>query len=133
MLDHRGTARPICQMEYATRQTILPPRIMKQIYKPKKKQNKWNRRFSQIHPTLIPTRASLPEEENALAKCGAFCKYLSAGRGFPGEYVYHCSAPGNRHIILFPVYKSSRRRNENDPLFKKCLILLNISSSKSVK
>ena len=50
-------------------------------------------------PDADPDPASLPEEENALAKCGTFCKYLSAGRGFPGEYVYHCNVPGNRHII----------------------------------
>ena len=50
-------------------------------------------------PDADPDPASLPEEKNALAKCGAFCKYLNAGRGFPGEYVYYCSAPGNRHII----------------------------------
>ena len=55
--------------------------------------------FFSDSPDVDPAPASLPEEENTLAKYGALWKYLSAGRGFPGEYVYHCSAPGNRHII----------------------------------
>lgn len=37
--------------------------------------------------------------DGPLAKCGLFCKYYRCGRGFPGEYVDYCSAPGNEHII----------------------------------
>ena len=40
----------------------------------------------------------LPEENNPEAKC-VFCKHLRSGKGYPGEYVYYCSAPGNEHII----------------------------------
>lgn len=41
----------------------------------------------------------LPEENNPEAKCAAFCKHLRSGKGYPGEYVDYCSAPGNEHII----------------------------------
>jgi hypothetical protein len=40
-----------------------------------------------------------PEDNSPLAKCGEFCRYLHSGKGYPGEYVYHCTAPGNEHII----------------------------------
>ena len=40
----------------------------------------------------------LPEENNPEAKC-AFCKHLRSGKGYPGEYVDYCSAPGNEHTI----------------------------------
>ena len=32
-------------------------------------------------------------------KCREFCKHYSSGKGFPGEYVDYCAAPGNEHII----------------------------------
>jgi hypothetical protein len=39
------------------------------------------------------------DDGSPLCKCGPFCKYLKHGKGFPGEYVYHCTAPDNEHII----------------------------------
>ena len=38
-------------------------------------------------------------EPDPFAKCGEFCKHSKSGRGYPGEYVFHCAAPGNEHII----------------------------------
>jgi hypothetical protein len=38
-------------------------------------------------------------EPDPFAKCGEYCKHLKSGKGHPGEYVYHCAAPGNEHII----------------------------------
>ena len=44
--------------------------------------------------------AQAPEDEpDPFAKCVPFCKHLNHGKGFPSEYVYHCAAPGNEHII----------------------------------
>lgn len=44
-----------------------------------------------------------PEEEretdDPFSSCGAFCKYLKSGKGYPGEYVYYCCAKGNEHVI----------------------------------
>lgn len=37
--------------------------------------------------------------DDPFAACGAFCKHLKSGRGYPGEYVYYCCAEGNMHII----------------------------------
>ena len=34
-----------------------------------------------------------------LAGCGEFCKHLKSDKGFPGEYVYYCTALGNEHVI----------------------------------
>ena len=39
------------------------------------------------------------DEPDTFANCGPFCKHMVSGRGYPGEYVYNCSAPGNEHII----------------------------------
>ena len=40
-----------------------------------------------------------PDQSDPFAKCGEYCKHLKSGRGFPGEYLYNCAAPGNEHII----------------------------------
>lgn len=37
-------------------------------------------------------------EPSPLDDCG-FCKHLRHGKGYPGEYVYNCSAVGNEHIL----------------------------------
>ena len=39
------------------------------------------------------------DEPDPFAKCGPFCKHSKSGKGYPGEYVYRCAAPGNEHII----------------------------------
>lgn len=38
-------------------------------------------------------------DETPFSECGEFCKYFKSGKGYPGEYVYHCCAKGNEHII----------------------------------
>ena len=44
--------------------------------------------------------AMAPDDEpDPFAKCRPYCKHLNSGKGFPGEYVYSCAAPGNEHII----------------------------------
>ena len=44
--------------------------------------------------------AQAPDDQpDPFAKCGPFCKHSKGGKGHPGEYVYHCAAPGNEHII----------------------------------
>ena len=44
--------------------------------------------------------AQAPDDEpDPFANCGPYCKHLKSGRGFPGEYLYNCTAPGNEHII----------------------------------
>ena len=44
--------------------------------------------------------AQAPKDEtDPFAKCGAYCKHLNSGKGHPGEFVYHCTAPGNEHVI----------------------------------
>jgi hypothetical protein len=44
--------------------------------------------------------AQAPKGElDPFAQCGEWCKHLKSGRGYPGEYVYHCAAPGNEHVI----------------------------------
>lgn len=40
-----------------------------------------------------------PEENDPFSTCGAFCRYLTSGNGYPGEHVYYCCAAGNEHII----------------------------------
>jgi len=39
------------------------------------------------------------DEPDPFAKCGEYCKHQKSDRGFPGERVYQCIAPGNEHII----------------------------------
>ncbi len=46
----------------------------------------------------ITELAETNHEDNPLEQC-TFCKHLRSGKGYPGEYVYHCTAPGNEHII----------------------------------
>ena len=43
--------------------------------------------------------AEAPDEPDPFAKCGECCKHMKRDRGFPGETVYHCAAPGNEHVI----------------------------------
>jgi len=38
-------------------------------------------------------------DEDPLGKCGEYCKHLKSGKGYPGEYVYHCAVPGAEHIL----------------------------------
>ena len=42
---------------------------------------------------------NVSDEPDPFAKCGEYCKHLKGGKGYPGEYVHHCAAPGNEHII----------------------------------
>jgi hypothetical protein len=39
------------------------------------------------------------DDTDPFAKCGKYCKHLKSGKGYPGEYVHGCAAPGNEHII----------------------------------
>ncbi len=47
-----------------------------------------------------------PDGPDPFAKCGPYCRHLNSGRGFPGEYVYHCAAPGNEHVIHYEFRES---------------------------
>ena len=41
-----------------------------------------------------------PEDvPDPFANCGPCCKYSKSGHGYPGEYVCHCDASGNEHIL----------------------------------
>ncbi len=55
--------------------------------------------FPEIELADEPEQIEPPAEDDPLASCGAFCRYLKSGKGYPGEYVYYCCAAGNEHII----------------------------------
>ena len=38
------------------------------------------------------------EQDNKLSKC-MYCKYFKESKGYPGEYLYGCSFPGNEQIL----------------------------------
>jgi hypothetical protein len=39
-------------------------------------------------------------------KCGEYCKFLEYSSGYPGEYLYNCTVPGNEHIIHADFYEN---------------------------
>ena len=44
--------------------------------------------------------AQAPDDAvDPFAGCGPYCTHIRQGKGFPGEYVYSCDAPGNEHVI----------------------------------
>ncbi len=45
-------------------------------------------------------------EPDPFAKCGPYCRHLKSGKGFPGEHVNYCAAPGNEHVIHYEFRES---------------------------